>query len=101
MLGKCVLCTFISIFLCSFLKVCFIQLYDIKDFYIIQITCTQFYGFKYPDLLPILIIILIQIVIAQSAGAVEYTDYTCAEGYNPASKSVLDMTVNYLMVRFQ
>ena len=37
---------------------------------------------------------------AQSAGAVEYTDGFSAEGYPPTT-SVLIMTVNNLMVRFQ
>ena len=39
--------------------------------------------------------------IAQSAGAVEYTDCTSAEVWDPPPMSVLDMTVNDLMVRFQ
>ncbi len=38
---------------------------------------------------------------AQSAEAVEYTDCTFAEGYDPPPMSVLDMTLNSLMVRFQ
>ena len=37
---------------------------------------------------------------AQSAGAVEYTDCTSAEGKTPPL-SVLDMTQNNLMVRLQ
>ena len=40
-----------------------------------------------------------QNIIAQSAGAVEYTDCFSAEGYPPTS--VLDMTLNNLMVKFQ
>ena len=39
--------------------------------------------------------------VAQSAGAVEYTDCTSAEGVRPPLTSVLDMTLNNLMVRFQ
>ena len=39
--------------------------------------------------------------IAQSTGAVEYTDCTFAEGYTPPPMSVLDMSLNNLMVRFQ
>ena len=40
--------------------------------------------------------------LAQSAGAVVYTDCTSAEGYDPhPPTSVLDMTLNNLMVRFQ
>ena len=39
--------------------------------------------------------------VAQSAGAVEYTDCTSAEGLRPLLTSVLDMTLNNLMVRFQ
>ena len=39
-------------------------------------------------------------VVAQSAGAVEYTDCISVEGYEPLT-SVLDMTLNSLMVRFQ
>ena len=39
--------------------------------------------------------------LAQSAGAVEYTDCFSAEGYDPPPTSVLDMTLNNLMVRFQ
>ena len=38
--------------------------------------------------------------IAQSAGAVEYTDCTSAEGQEPPT-SVLYMTLNNLMGRFQ
>ena len=39
---------------------------------------------------------------AQSTGAVEYTDCTSAEGVRPPPPtSVLDMTLNNLMVRFQ
>ena len=38
--------------------------------------------------------------LAQSAGAVECTDCTSAEGKDPPSTSVLDMTLNNLMVRF-
>ena len=37
---------------------------------------------------------------AQSAEAVEYTDCTSAEGLDP-SMSILDMTLNSLMVRSQ
>ena len=40
------------------------------------------------------------IYIAQSAGVVEYTDCFSAEG-KPPPTSVLDMTLNNLMVRFQ
>ena len=39
--------------------------------------------------------------IAQLAGAVEYTDCTSAEGQDPPPMSVLDMTLNSLMVRSQ
>ena len=39
-------------------------------------------------------------LIAQSAGAVEYTDYTSANGL-VSSTSVLIMTLNNLMVRYQ
>ena len=38
--------------------------------------------------------------ITQSAGAVEYTDCTSAEEYNTPI-SILDMTLNNLMVSFQ
>ena len=38
---------------------------------------------------------------AQLAGAVEYTDCITAEGYGRPPTSVLDMTLNNLMVRFQ
>ena len=38
--------------------------------------------------------------IAQSAGAVEYTDCISSEGKKSIT-SVLDMTLNNLMVRFQ
>ena len=34
---------------------------------------------------------------AQSAGAIEYTDSTSAEGWDPTPTSVLDMTLNNLM----
>ena len=37
---------------------------------------------------------------AQLAGAVEYIDCTSADG-NPPPTSVLDMTLNNLIVRFQ
>ena len=42
-------------------------------------------------------------IFAQSAGAVEYTDSTSAEWYPPphTHTSVLDVTQNNLMVRFQ
>ena len=46
----------------------------------------------------------INICLAQIAGAVEYTEYISAEGYNPhphAPISVLDMTLNHLMARLQ
>ena len=39
--------------------------------------------------------------LAQSPGAVEYTDCSSAEEYDPSSTTVLDMTLNNLMVRFQ
>ena len=39
--------------------------------------------------------------IAQSAGAVEYTDCISAEGWYPHPTSVLDMIPNNLMMRFQ
>ena len=39
--------------------------------------------------------------LAQSAGAVEYTNCTSARGKTPSPTSVLDMTLNNLMVRFQ
>ena len=39
--------------------------------------------------------------VAQSAGSVEYTNYTFAEGQDYLSTSDLDMTLNNLMVRFQ
>ena len=40
--------------------------------------------------------------LAQSAGAEEYTDCASAEGKEtPPPTSVLDMTLNNLMVRFQ
>ena len=39
--------------------------------------------------------------IAQLAWAVEYTDSTSAVGIRPPAMSVLDMTLNNLMVRFQ
>ena len=38
---------------------------------------------------------------AQSAGTVEYTNCFSAEGLDPTPMSVLDMTLNYLMMRFQ
>ena len=38
---------------------------------------------------------------AQSAGALEYTDGFFAEGLDPPPTSVLDMTLNNQMVRFQ
>ena len=40
-------------------------------------------------------------LVAQSTGAVEYTDYFSAEGKTPPSMSVLDVTLNNLVVRFQ
>ena len=43
---------------------------------------------------------IIYLYIAQSAGAVEYTDCTSAERIDPPM-SALNMTLNYLMVRFQ
>ena len=43
--------------------------------------------------------LILIVIIAQSAGAVEYTDCFSAEGYDPPM-SVLDMTLNNLMVRF-
>ena len=40
--------------------------------------------------------------VAQSVGAAEYTDYFFAEGSDPPSPaSVLDMTLNNLMIRLQ
>ena len=40
--------------------------------------------------------------IAQSAGAVEYTDCFSAEGYNPPPpKSVLYMTLKNLIIKYQ
>ena len=42
-----------------------------------------------------------EINAAQSAGGVEYTDCTSAEGLHPPPMSALDMTLNNLMVRFQ
>ena len=39
--------------------------------------------------------------VAQSTGAVEYTDCFSAEGIDPPTTSVLDMTLNNLMVKFQ
>ena len=41
-----------------------------------------------------------QVNFAQLAGAVEYTDCNSAESKDPHSTSVLDMTLNNLMVRF-
>ena len=41
------------------------------------------------------------ITFTQSAGAVEYTDCTSAEGYDPAPTSTLGITQNNLMVRLQ
>ena len=40
-------------------------------------------------------------LFAQSAGTVEYTDCSSAEGKTPPPMSVLDMTLNNLMVGFQ
>ena len=37
----------------------------------------------------------------KSAGAIEYTNWIPAEGYNPSLTSVVDMTLNNLMARFQ
>ena len=37
-------------------------------------------------------------IIAQSAGAVKYTNCTSAEGYDPQQRSVMYMTLNNLMV---
>ena len=45
--------------------------------------------------------IITQDRIAQSAGAVEYTDCTSAEGKSPPLMSVQNMTLNNLMVGFQ
>ena len=39
--------------------------------------------------------------LAQLAGAVEYTDCISAKGLPPFPTSLLDMTLNNLMVRFQ
>ena len=39
--------------------------------------------------------------LAHSAGTVEYTDYISAEVLDPRPTSVLGMTLNSLMVRFQ
>ena len=39
--------------------------------------------------------------VAQSAGAAEYTDYTSTQGQNLCLTSVLNITLNNLMVRFQ
>ena len=39
--------------------------------------------------------------LAQSVGAVEYTDCFSAGGNTPLPMSVLEMTLNNLMVRFQ
>ena len=52
------------------------------------------------DFIYIYIYIFIYGVVAQSAGAVEYTDCFFAEGKTPLT-SVLDMTLNNLMVRSQ
>ena len=38
---------------------------------------------------------------AQSAGSVEYTDCISTERWNPPPTSILDTTLNNLMVRFQ
>ena len=45
-------------------------------------------------------VLSMQTTFAQSAGVVEYTDYTSADP-PPHPTSVLDMTLNNLMVRFQ
>ena len=37
-------------------------------------------------------------MITKSAGAVEYTDSSFAEGYDPTATRVRDMTLNNLMV---
>ena len=39
--------------------------------------------------------------IVQSAGAVEYTDYTSVEAYPPKKDECPDMTLNNLMLKFQ
>ena len=39
--------------------------------------------------------------IAQSTGAVEYTDCFSAEGLSPPPTSVLDITLNKLIVMFE
>ena len=41
-----------------------------------------------------------KILLAQSAGAIEYTDCTSVEGQDPPT-IVQDMTLNNVMVRFQ
>ena len=56
----------------------YIHSYDTKYSYLIQIIC----------------------LIAQLPGVVEYTDCTSAEWWDPLT-SVLDMTLNNLMVKFQ
>ena len=50
-----------------------------------------------------ILICLLTVKSTQSAGggAVEYTDCTFAAGWDPPPTSVLDMTLNNLMVRFQ
>ena len=52
-------------------------------------------------LILILIFLFSSSKFAQLAGAVEYIDCFSAEGYLPPTTSVLDMTLNNLMVRFQ
>ena len=42
----------------------------------------------------------LELNMAQLAGAVEYTDYISAEGYNSPT-NVLDMKLNNLIVRLQ
>ena len=48
-----------------------------------------------------LLYIIYKMFIAQSAGVVEYTNCTSAEGVTLPTTSVLDVTLNNLMVRIQ
>ena len=122
--GNCVHHTFIFtfFFLCScFLRVFCTQLHDIRFSYLIynyMISNNCFYLIIIICLHTVIWFYIVLFmtnnhqlnqrwdpnrIIAQLAGAVEYTDCFSAEGWDPSptAMSVLDRTLNNLMVRFQ
>ena len=83
------LCFLLSFFLCCFLLSFFLSFCVTFSFFSFLYCCFLFSFF------------LSFFLFAQSVGAAEYTNCISARGVRPHSMSVLDMTLNNLMVRFQ